>query len=292
MPLAIVADADLKERMRCVRILAEQPTISAVGVANGAELEAALGDAPIVPLVIYTPQLPGVPDDIIARLLLRARRVVIASAQSPAQSPSEEGGLLHVERPISEERLVLLARGAGNTSSPKLRFAVTDLLQMLCQSSDPHVVIVSRDDADVGIIEIREGHPWTAFDELGVGADAFARLVRPEMRARVVPAHGAPKERTLFREMSELLLDSLRRVDEGTVAQPPPLSPHRVEAAIASPEALAARIKALTSDVRKLLMERNYAEASRVLVWLSELDPSSPIVRANLEQLRKLGYPR
>ena len=45
-------------------------------------------------------------------------------------------------------------------------------------------------------------------------------------------------------------------------------------------------------DARRLLMVRNYDEAVHALVNLSELDPTSHLVRANLEQLRKLGYPK
>ena len=40
------------------------------------------------------------------------------------------------------------------------------------------------------------------------------------------------------------------------------------------------------------MMERNYDEAARALVQLSELDPTSSLVRANLQQLRRLGYPK
>jgi hypothetical protein len=39
-------------------------------------------------------------------------------------------------------------------------------------------------------------------------------------------------------------------------------------------------------------MERNYDAAARALICLSDLDPSSHLVRANLEQLRRLGYPK
>ncbi|HET9953554.1 MAG TPA: hypothetical protein VFQ61_03570, partial [Polyangiaceae bacterium] len=145
---------------------------------------------------------------------------------------------------------------------------------------------------DVGIIEVRHGEIWTAFDGLGVGEEAFARLIRPEMRARISASNGSTKERTIFRGLHELVLESLRRIDEGQVLPPPKLSATQLEAALASPDELAARVRELNVAARRLLMERNYDEAARALVRLSELDPSSHLVRANLEQLRRLGYPK
>ena len=112
------------------------------------------------------------------------------------------------------------------------------------------------------------------------------------MRVRVNPAVGSTKERTIFKDLSELVLDSLRRIDEGSVEAPPPISSRRLEVVLSSPEQLATRIKQLNANARRLLMERSYTEAVRVLSDLSELDPASNVVRANLEQLRKLGYPR
>lgn len=167
-----------------------------------------------------------------------------------------------------------------------------DFLQMICMSGDSHMLILNNGRADTGVIEVRDGKVWTAYDSLGVGEDAFARLVRPEMRARVRPAADTPKQRTIQKELSELLLDSLRRIDEGSVPPPPSLSSSELEDLVASPDVIAERIKTLSTEARKHLMSRNYDEAARLLLRLKELDPTSVLVRANLEQLRKLGYPR
>jgi hypothetical protein len=51
-------------------------------------------------------------------------------------------------------------------------------------------------------------------------------------------------------------------------------------------------VQQLSADARRLLMARSYDEAARVLISLAELDPASHLVRANLEQLRRLGYPK
>ena len=73
---------------------------------------------------------------------------------------------------------------------------------------------------------------------------------------------------------------------------PPALSPSQIELSMSSPEELADRVRQLNVDARRLLMGRNYDEAARVLLCLSELDPTSHLVRANLEQLRRLGFPK
>ncbi len=76
------------------------------------------------------------------------------------------------------------------------------------------------------------------------------------------------------------------------VPLPESLSPAQMEAALATPEQLALRVKQLNDEARRLLMTRSYEDAARVFSVLSELDPGSHLVRANLEQLRKLGFPR
>jgi hypothetical protein len=187
----------------------------------------------------------------------------------------------------------MMARALTTPSAvPPISFVPVDFLQMICMSGGSHVLVLSGESGDAGVIEVRDGEAWTAFDALGVGEEAFARLIRPEMRARVTQATGSTKERTLFKGLHELVLGSLRRIDEGRVQTSPPLSPSQLEATFSSPEQLATRIQQLNADARRLLMLRNYDEAASVLVCLAELDPTSHLVRANLEQLRRLGYPK
>lgn len=202
-------------------------------------------------------------------------------------------GVKAAARPVPEETLVLLARGSSRPSAAvRASFNPIDFIQMICMSGASQVVVVSQDGADTGVIELRGGDVWTAFDGLGVGEEAFARLIRPEMRARIGPTNGSTKDRTIFKGLNELMLESLRRIDEGEVELPPPLSATQVEVATSSPEQIAQHVTELTTEARRLLMERNYDEAARALVKLSELDPASHLVRANLEQLRRLGFPK
>ena len=289
MSLVVVADADLRERMRCIRIVADQTPASALGAASWHELAQVLDDVPSVGLVLYTYALAGAPDDAIPRLLARTKRLVLAV--NPDESVPQTEGLDRTARPIAEETLVMMARALSVPATPPhVSFVPVDFLQMICMSGGSHVLVLSHDGCDVGVIEVRDGEVWTAFDALGVGEDSFARLVRPEMRARVSPATGSRKARSIFSGLHELVLESLRRIDEGKVAMPPPLSPLQLEASLSSPEQLAARVRQLNEEARRLLVARNYEEAARMLVSLSQLDPTSHLVRANLEQLRRLGF--
>jgi hypothetical protein len=291
MNLVVVAEPDLRERMRCIRIIAEQTPVSALGAANWDELEQVLSDTPSVGLVFYSHTLAGAPEDALEQLLGCTKRLVLSAEEN--QEMPDKIGLTRVNRPIAEEVLVMMARALSTPSTvPHISFVPVDFLQMICMSGGSHVLVLSGESGDAGVIEVRDGEAWTAFDALGVGEDAFARLIRPEMRARVTQATGSTKERSLFKGLHELVLQSLRRIDEGRVQTSPPLSPSQLEATLSSPEQLGTRIQQLNADARRLLMLRDYDEAARVLTLLSELDPTSHLVRANLEQLCRLGYPK
>lgn len=291
MSLVVIADPDLRERMRCIRIVATQTQASALGAASWQELVQVLDDTQDVSLVVYARSLAGAPADALELLGARIKRVVVAL--EPHEDASTINGFARIGRPIPEESLVVMARSLPTPSAPpQTSFAPVDFLQMLCMSGGSQVLVLTREGVDVGVIEVRAGEVWTAFDALGVGEEAFARLVRPELRARLSGATSSRKERTITKSLSELLLESLRQIDEGKVQSSPPLAPAQLELALSTPEQLAARIRQLNDDARRLLMARDYDDAARVLLLLSELDPGSTLVRANLEQLRRLGYPR
>ncbi|HEU4413001.1 MAG TPA: hypothetical protein VFS43_47605 [Polyangiaceae bacterium] len=292
MRLVVIADVDVRERMRCARGIASRSAVSAIGAASWAELEAVIEGAERATLVVvYAHPLPGAPDDALARLRERAHRVVVASDDGTPSGPGADG-VEHTGWPVAEEKLALLAHATGRDGEAGgLCFAPVDLLQVLCPSGGAYTLIVEHEGADSGVIEVQAGCVWSAFDGLGVGEDAFARLIGPGARARVRPASPGPRERTIYKELAELLLDSLRRLDEGGVTPaPPPLSARRIEAALLPPAELAARVKHLSAEAKRLLLERSYRDAVEVLQRLADLDPGSPLVRANLEQLRRLGY--
>lgn len=290
MSLSVVADPELRERLRCLRVIAAQTNVSAIGAATWEEVEQAWDGAKLG-FVVFAPSLPGAPEDAIEQLAARAGRLVVALDEgADVHVPA---GVTSMARPIPEEMLVLLARGVRPSSiHARANFNPVDFIQMLAMSGATQVVVISQGDDDMGIIEVRGGDVWTAFDGMGAGDAAFARLIRPEMRARIGPHAESAKERTIWKGLHELMLDSLRRIDEGEVSLPPPLSPRQLEVATATPEVLARRILELTAEARRLLMQRSYDDAVRALAELSELDPNSQLVRANLEHLRRLGYPK
>lgn len=291
MSLVVVADSDLRERTRCVRIIAAQTPVSALGVASWYELTQVLDDVGDIGLVVYAESLLGAPKDAIAQLHGRIKRVVLLS--NGGEEVSAVNGFPRATRPVAEENLVMMARATLAPSAPAhASFATVDFLQMICNAGGSCVVVVSQDGSDVGVIEVRAGEVWTAFDALGAGEDAFARLIRPEMRAHISGPNRSCKERTIKKGLQELVLESLGRIDEGKVARLPPLSPAQIEAVLLTPEQRGARVRQLNDEVRRLLMARSYDEAARVLGWLSELDPGSHLVRANLDQLRRLGFTR
>ena len=291
MSLVVLAEPDLRERMRCIRIVANQTPASALGAASWPELTQVLGEVTDVSLVLFARSLLGAPEDALDLLLAQTKRVVLAL--DAGEQPPVESGVTHTARPVAEEALVLLARSLLLPSSPPhANFVPVDFLQMICMSGGSQILVLSHERKDVGVIEVQNGEVWTAFDALGVGEDAFARLISVDMRARASPATGSRKERTIFKGLHELIMESLRRIDEGQVAQPQSLSPAQLEAALATPEELANRVRQLNDEARRLLMTRSYDEAAGVLSALAELDPSSHLVRANLEQLRRLGYSR
>jgi hypothetical protein len=292
MSLAVVAEPDALERARCMRILVRQTPFSAFGAASWEELECALEDEHQVELVVFNTELPGAPEDAVEQLLTRAQRLVI-TPRGEVDDPNENPRVSRTAHPITEEKLVLLARSTGRLSTEiRMNFMPVDLIQMICMSGDSQVLIVTQDGADTGVIEVRNGEVWTAFDGMGVGEEAFARLIRPEMRARISPSRGTTKERSIFGGLHELVLESSRRIDEGHVLSPPKLTMAQLEAVVHAHEANAARVRELSLLARRLLMERNYNEAVKTLGDIAELDPTSQLVRANLDQLKKLGYPK
>jgi hypothetical protein len=298
MSIAIVAEADSAERARCVSILARQTPLGALGASNWSELQEVLVTDCDIGLVVYDFSLPGAPPDALDALASRTSRLAVVADD---RTPSIPAGATRLRQPVPAEALVLLARSAFNVATnSQTTFQPVGLVQMLCMSGESHVLVISNDDADVGVLEIRDGALWTAYDSLGAGKEAFARLMHPRMRARSSPGQGFATERTIFSSHEELIFDSLRLIDEGKVTVPPPLSApipapvadiaHAVEA-VEEPPKRVTDVSELVVRARRLLTERNYNEATKTLARIAERDPGSPLVRANLEQLHSLGYP-
>lgn len=85
-------------------------------------------------------------------------------------------------------------------------------------------------------------------------------------------------------------MESLSRLDEGRLSSSPAVPTAQLEAAMSDSDDLLAEVQLLNDKPRSLLVFRNYEEAAKVLSELSKLDPDSHLVRANLEQLKRLGF--
>src|SRR6188768_1009714 len=108
MNLAVVADPVLRERMRCIRIIADQTPMSALGAADWDELAQVLIDGPSVGLVFYAHPLVGAPEDAIEQLLSHTKRLVLAVDE--ARDLPVAAGITRTTHPIAEETLVVMAR--------------------------------------------------------------------------------------------------------------------------------------------------------------------------------------
>src|SRR5437868_723170 len=160
MSLAVVADPALRERMRCIRIIADQTPVSALGAATWHELDQVLVDAPGVGLIFYSHPLPGAPEDALELLVGRTKRLVLALDEGAELPATPE--ITRTSRPIPEETLVVLARSLGVPSTaPHVSFVPVDFLQMICMSGGSHVLVLGKPTGDVGVIEVRDGQVWT-----------------------------------------------------------------------------------------------------------------------------------
>ncbi len=289
MSLVVVADSDLRERMRCIALVAAHPSTSAVGAANWPELFELLSGSNVT-LVLYANTFKDAPDDALHVVRSRTSRLIVASNRDAPIPDSLDA--LRKPWPIDSDELNGEVRllSAASSAGAYTKYAPVDFLQMLCTSGDSSVLIISREHDDVGVIEVRAGKLWTAFDRLGTGDDAFARLIHPSHRVRVSHLLATTKEQSIRKPFQELVFESLAGIDEGRVSTSPRVSTAQLEAAMTSTEDLFAEVKRLNDEARSLLMVRNYREAAKVLSELSELDSDSHLVRANLEQLKRLGF--
>jgi|GEM_PF-1217078 len=289
MSVVVVADSDLRERMRCLGLVAANASGSAVGAANWSELVELLRESE-VKLVLYADSFEDAPEDALVQVRSGTTRLVVAAN---GQTEVPEGvDVVRTSWPMDREELVGEVRSVNGppSSGARTKYAPVDFLQMLCTSGDSSVLVLSRDDDDVGVVEVRDGQLWTAFDRLGVGDEAFSRLIHPSHRVRVSPVLATNLSQSIERSFQELVLESLSRLDEGKVSSSPSVPTAQLEAAMTNGVELWAEVKRLNDEARSLLMFRNYEEAAKVLNDLSDLDPESPLVRANLEQLRRLGF--
>lgn len=281
MSLVLLVDTDARELARCMRVLAPEAATGVIGTVDlvvAKQLLATETFGLVLIAVRHQAELAAelMPAQGTAVVLGVERAINLAAQDFPS------GGVAY-PLPWSDELLLTqLRRVTHARRSLPISFTPIDVIQMTGTAKESRSLTIMRDGKEVGTIEMREGEVWSASDAEGEGEEAFRRLLRPEMRARVRAPKDAPA-RNIQRPLMTLLLDALRANDESDRM-------HGSEGMPSQPPASAeVDLRALHAEASQLLLARKYTEAARRFEALVQLDPS-PVVKANLEQLRKLGY--
>lgn len=280
MSLVLLVDTDARELARCMRVLAPEAATGVIGTVDlvvAKQLLATETFGLVLIAVRHQAELAAelTPAQGTAVVLGVERAINLAAQDFPS------GGVAY-PLPWSDELLLTqLRRVTHARRSLPISFTPIDVIQMTGTAKESRSLTIMRDGKEVGTIEMRAGEVWSASDAEGEGEDAFRRLLRPEMRARVRAPKDAPAQ-NIHRPLMTLLLDALRANDES--------DRHGSERTPTQPPASAeVDLRALHAEASQLLLARKYTEAARRFEALVQLDPS-PVVKANLEQLRKLGY--
>ena len=179
-------------------------------------------------------------------------------------------------------------------------FTLADYVQLAGMGRRSVRLEVTQAGKHLGEVLIHHGEAWHARDRRGEGPRALSRLLdAPETSVSAHPYADTPT-RTLAGSCEALLLDHLRRQDEGrpldlgadlaldelTAATSPLPQPTRS----AAPSALAGlSFDALYSLGVEALLDRRYPQAYEAFEAASRVG-TSPSLRANLERLRTMGY--
>ena len=185
-----------------------------------------------------------------------------------------------LEKPLSLKRLRDIAQEklAEPQTTGEFFFKLSDYLQIAAMGR--HSVRVNC--ADVGTIEVFEGHPWHAEDAEGEGLDAFKRIVAncetgssPVKITCTYLDAADSDEPTLSGSLDGLLLDAVREVDETERDQP--------------------EIFDDTSDFERLyergvelMLAKQYQAAYDAFSQAHRIDTEHRLVRTNLDRLAQL----
>lgn len=212
------------------------------------------------------------PDFLKLRQRWPAADILIAAPLELALPDLDIGGQVHLDqRPLSLRRLALLIKRRATTSAVGLpRVGLADLIQMAAIGGHTMRISCSREEIDVGSVDVVGGQLVSARDAKGRGLEALSRLLDPGIRARVHELDEAPA-RDIELEWQHALFEAMRLADEEKQERPP-------------------SFEETMREVSSALLARNYAKAALALGLAAEQRPDDPFVRVNIERLRKLGY--
>ncbi|MDW8246407.1 MAG: hypothetical protein RMJ84_07510 [Sandaracinaceae bacterium] len=172
-------------------------------------------------------------------------------------------------RPPSIDRLILFLRSEVGVSQQDLpSVALTDLIQMACSGGYTVRITCTHKEREVGTVDVVQGKLVSARDGQGRGIPALSRLIGLGVRARLRKLEEEPP-RDIDEDWQFALFEAVRLADES-----PPQE----------------TFEELMQKVTRALIERDYAKAAIALSQAARLRPDEPLVRINLERLRKMGF--
>lgn len=279
MSIALVIEADPRERATLVRALSQSRGMTVLSVVN---LEEAAQVWAVQPFEFVIFGVPSAADFSLQEAVDHIRNanpeVGILLVQSGGDTSLALDGRKDVyfaERPVQQSKLVLLLRHHIGTSQAMVpHFGLADVLQMLALGSHTALIVCSKAGQDVGAVEVVQGDVWSVADSDGEGISALSRLLAPEVSARSKLLKPLPVERKITMDWQELLFEAARVRDESST----------------TPPASGPKFEELMRDAGSALLSRDYAKASMLYLQAAEQRPTDPVVLANLERLRKLGH--
>ena len=298
MSLVLIVEDDVLLRAQLARALHKLPGVDTVEAGTVKE-SIDLADGMDLDLVVTDLRLPdGNALELLPHLQRGAVRVptVLISGCIDSFRGRLPPDLTVFEKPIEVQLLrdaVSSKLGCRSRLSP---FALADYLQLAGFGHHSVQIDVTHHSDPVGIIVIRDGQPWTAFDELGSGIDAVIRMmIANDLAFECSPPAAAVEPRSLTGSCEHLLFEAARIIDEcraGSIPTRtrtervlaigdgrPPAAPQR------TPEQEFARLYDEGIDA---VLSKRYPEAFALLTRAKAIR-STPTIEANLTRLRSLG---
>lgn len=291
MPTVLVVEDEPMLRASMVRGLSKLSGVSVLAAGSVDEARAIIS-ATVPQLVITDLNLPDHSGlEVIAELDRVGARIpiIVASAWLRRFKVPQRAGIVLLEKPValSQLREVVVERlGLAEVGAP---FTLADYVQLAGMGRRSVRLEVTRAGKHLGEVVIHRGDAWHARDARGDGPRALSRLLdTPDATVSAHPLVDAPT-RTLEGSCEALLLDHLRRQDEGRpLADGADLALDEVAPSAPAPMPTES-FETLYSRGVEALLDHRLQEAFAAFEEASRVGTSASL-RANLERLRAMGY--
>ncbi len=296
----LVEDEEILRRSMA-RALERLPDVHIVQAGTLAQARALLADeAPS--MVVSDLSLPdGCAVDLLADIERAGRPVpvVFVSAwlgrfrdQIPRRSDIE---VFDKPLPMETLRQRVSEHLAQRRASAPTPFGVSDYLQLAAMGRHTMLLRVYDGRTQVGHMTVIRGEVWQAHHGVEDGEPAArALVVAAGLRVEIDPYVGDPGPRTVHQGVDHLLLDAFRLHDEAS--RPPGWTDAEATQEWPGPQAVAAardttaQVDQLLDEGLDALLARDYLGAWIAFSAADTLRPGDPVVRANLNRIREMGY--